>query len=444
MQRSSLDETEILILKELLDGAWHPTILPTLANTASSAAPVALDALKRLHSKGHLAIRKWDGGTYKNYSRETSDEFFHRAGFELKITPEGRHYFETHVTQVGQATNPEPLKVEFWSSLHPRIRAVAEGKFKSPHFADAVLAAFKEINNRVKIEVKNQAGKELDGVQLMNFAFSPNSPLLLLGDVTNLTGKDIQTGYMFLFAGVMSCIRNPLAHEHVELTPQQAVHLLFIASWLMQKLDEAKRGSPAQAQKTSQPENSGNPRKTGAIPHGHTAPNIVFLPPEHRQYWDPNAGISLLIVLPFRNEVLTEKATAKAVGARISYSDVGDHEIARVDYGVWYDKSERAIDISLRDTAYLILLGRRGGVFPSFFAVKNPREEAGPFQEKYDTEELKTGALKVKITLLGEELRKEFQLDLRILDNVVQISNDGLLRTFQLKKTDVGEDFDVF
>ena len=45
---------------------------------------------------------------------------------------------------------------------------------------------------------------------------------------------------MDIFAGAMTRIRNPKAHNNVVIDENRTIHLLYLASLLMYKLDEAK------------------------------------------------------------------------------------------------------------------------------------------------------------------------------------------------------------
>ena len=76
-------------------------------------------------------------------------------------------------------TNAKPAA---WQLLHAKVQSVAETRFDSGHFADAVEAAFKEVNNRVKAVIKDKTGQELDGAPLMNKAFSVRDPIIALDD----------------------------------------------------------------------------------------------------------------------------------------------------------------------------------------------------------------------------------------------------------------------
>jgi len=125
-----------------------------------------------------------------------------------------------------------------WSLLHPKVVEVAKKRFESGHYADAAEAVFKEINDIVRKLVKAQTGKEYDGASLMQCAFSVQNPILKLDDLGNETGRNIQVGYMQIFSGAMTGIRNPKAHANVEIDAVRSIHFLFLASLLLCKLDE--------------------------------------------------------------------------------------------------------------------------------------------------------------------------------------------------------------
>jgi len=127
----------------------------------------------------------------------------------------------------------------FWQLIHPSIERIAKRKYDDGHFADAVESAFKDVNSRVKAYVKGKTGEELDGASLMTTAFSVKNPIIMLGDLTTESGDNMQKGYMQIFAGAMTGIRNPKAHENIIIDDQRAIHFLFLASLLMSKLDEA-------------------------------------------------------------------------------------------------------------------------------------------------------------------------------------------------------------
>ena len=74
----------------------------------------------------------------------------------------------------------------------------------------------------------------------MRTAFSAKSPTLHFGDLSSTSKKNEQLGYMDIFAGSMTGIRNPRAHDHqLKDDPGMALQLLILANHLMEKLDAA-------------------------------------------------------------------------------------------------------------------------------------------------------------------------------------------------------------
>jgi uncharacterized protein (TIGR02391 family) len=132
------------------------------------------------------------------------------------------------------------VQFDFWNIIHKDIAKVAEDKFKNGHYADAVESAFKEINKYVKKIVKEKSGEEVDGADLMNEAFSVNNPIIVLDDLSSETGKNVQKGYMQIFSGAMTGVRNPCAHENITIEGKETIHLIFLASLLMYKIEKSQ------------------------------------------------------------------------------------------------------------------------------------------------------------------------------------------------------------
>lgn len=126
---------------------------------------------------------------------------------------------------------------EFWRYIHPTIESVTKDRFENRMYADAVEAAFKEVNVRVKEIVKTRVAKEFDGSALMKSAFSVSNPIIKLGDIQTDTGRSIQQGYMEMFSGAMMGIRNPKAHNNQTIAKEEAIRKLHFASILMYKID---------------------------------------------------------------------------------------------------------------------------------------------------------------------------------------------------------------
>lgn len=125
--------------------------------------------------------------------------------------------------------------------LHPDIQRVSEKLYRDGSYAEAACRAFIEINSRLKgfYRAKYPDSENVpDGQPLMNKVFAENDPVLEAGDRTTQTGKDIHSGTRFLFAGAMAALRNPKAHENIEIGKDDSMRQLIFASMLMFQIDE--------------------------------------------------------------------------------------------------------------------------------------------------------------------------------------------------------------
>ena len=143
---------------------------------------------------------------------------------------------------VGAPRQPESIPIDdlFDRLITNEILHKATSKrFRDRQFADAVEAAFKCFANSVK-EVSGHS--ERDGAVLMRHVFGAQSPLLKLNPLQSQSEKDEHNGYRDIFAGAMTGIRNPRAHEHeTKDDPMVALELLTMANHLMRKLDRATK-----------------------------------------------------------------------------------------------------------------------------------------------------------------------------------------------------------
>lgn len=125
--------------------------------------------------------------------------------------------------------------------LHPDIERVSEKLYRNGSYAEAARSAFIEITSRIKklYCAKYPDSKNVpDGQALMLKVFSDTDPVLVAGDQTTQTGRDIQSGTRFLFAGAIAALRNPKAHENMEIEKNDSMRQLIFASMLMFQVDE--------------------------------------------------------------------------------------------------------------------------------------------------------------------------------------------------------------
>lgn len=168
------------------------------------------------------------------------------SGFDLKNlydTISGRYSMLMSDIEKGRFSkqsfnSKESSYSDIWSLIHPQIVEVSMKRMSDGYFADAVEAACKCLNSRVREIVLDQTGRELDGANLMRTAFSVNNPIIRIATDENKSGHDIQQGYMEIFSGVMIGIRNPKAHDNEIITIEDAYRKLIMISILMYKIDE--------------------------------------------------------------------------------------------------------------------------------------------------------------------------------------------------------------
>ena len=135
------------------------------------------------------------------------------------VLPEIRRLMEQ--TEIDSSLNP----TDWFSNLvHPRIKSLAQPRFEAGFFGDAVEASFKEVNDTVKRIYRESEHREADGAGLMTSAFSPGNPVIRLTPLETATDKNIQQGYMQIFAGAMTGIRNPKAHGNLNPDSREALH----------------------------------------------------------------------------------------------------------------------------------------------------------------------------------------------------------------------------
>ncbi|MBR0716426.1 TIGR02391 family protein [Bradyrhizobium liaoningense] len=119
--------------------------------------------------------------------------------------------------------------------LHPEIARAASKLYTDGHYANAVEAAVKRLNGLVRL----RSDLEVDGTSLMERAFSPSNPILKFNDLSDQSDRDEQKGFMMMFSGAVSGLRNPRAHGFINDDPERALEFIAFVSLLAKLLDGA-------------------------------------------------------------------------------------------------------------------------------------------------------------------------------------------------------------
>jgi uncharacterized protein (TIGR02391 family) len=152
--------------------------------------------------------------------------------YEVSINEE-----ETVENKKKKETPQLPIELFDAIKFHPKIIEVSRNLFKTENYPQAILEAFKAVNNYVK----DKTGLTDNGTNLMNSVFNENKPILKVNELLTPSQKDEQKGFKFIFMGGQLGIRNLNAHDYIELKdPNVALEYLGLASLLMRRIDESK------------------------------------------------------------------------------------------------------------------------------------------------------------------------------------------------------------
>ena len=124
--------------------------------------------------------------------------------------------------------------------LHPVVSDACKRFFEAGHPAEAVRHAVIAVLD----ELRDLAGLEADGADLVGPALSLRDPRVIVADLDTENGRNVQQGIQRILLGVVAAVRNPLAHRRIELSPAEALEQIGMLSFIMRRLDVARNASP--------------------------------------------------------------------------------------------------------------------------------------------------------------------------------------------------------
>ncbi|RUX32598.1 TIGR02391 family protein [Mesorhizobium sp. M7A.F.Ca.US.011.01.1.1] len=144
--------------------------------------------------------------------------------------------FEERVGDESENSIERTVRAYGGLDLQPEIARAANRLYQDGHYANAVEAAVKALNGLVRL----RSGLEFDGTTLMERAFNPSNPALKFNALQDQSDKDEQKGFMQLFSGAVSGLRNPRAHGFINDDAERALEFIAFVSLLAKLLDEAQ------------------------------------------------------------------------------------------------------------------------------------------------------------------------------------------------------------
>jgi uncharacterized protein (TIGR02391 family) len=146
---------------------------------------------------------------------------------------------EEKLADMGASEDPSAKTLRAYEGLdlHREIAQAASQLYTDGHYANAVEASVKALNALVRL----RSGLEIDGVPLMQQAFSPKNPILKFNGLKDQSDHDEQLGFMSMFSGAVSGLRNPRAHGFINDDAERALEFIAFVSLLAKLLDGAKK-----------------------------------------------------------------------------------------------------------------------------------------------------------------------------------------------------------
>jgi uncharacterized protein (TIGR02391 family) len=130
-----------------------------------------------------------------------------------------------------------------WRHLNEKLRERIKSYYENKQYGDAA-------DQSVKIyceHIRELTGILEDGTDLTGKAFSAKSPpFLQIGDISTVTGVNLQSGQDFLSRGLITGFRNPVAHAPLDaivpkiFTELDCLNILSLTSYLLERVDRAK------------------------------------------------------------------------------------------------------------------------------------------------------------------------------------------------------------
>jgi uncharacterized protein (TIGR02391 family) len=146
--------------------------------------------------------------------------------------------FLEELGDAGHSDGGKTLKAYEGLELHSAIERAAGQLFRDGHYANAVEDAVKALNAIVRL---NSGIDDKDGMALMEFTFSPKSPVLKFNALVDASDVDEQKGFMMMFSGAIAGLRNPRAHKIIKDDPEMALEFIALISLLAKLADKARK-----------------------------------------------------------------------------------------------------------------------------------------------------------------------------------------------------------
>ena len=143
----------------------------------------------------------------------------------------------------------EPFNLALWNTIHPSITNSSFGLYADGHFGSAAEKAIKEVEQRLRsifTQVKPASVEPKDATEIVGALLSENGAYPVSNWKTP-SEKSYGRGIKLLFEGFLASCRNPIAHCNRDISKQEAVEQIALASQLMHVLDKGSANLQAES-----------------------------------------------------------------------------------------------------------------------------------------------------------------------------------------------------
>lgn len=140
----------------------------------------------------------------------------------------------------------EPINIQFFSKIHPRIQRISGPLYADGHFPSAAEKAMKEVESRLRelfLELKPGASPPPNAAGLIGALLSEKGVYTFANDTTT-SDRNYRRGIQSLFEGAFAAYRNPASHDNLYISQREALEQIFLASQMMYVLES---GAPTTA-----------------------------------------------------------------------------------------------------------------------------------------------------------------------------------------------------
>lgn len=181
-------------------------------------------------------------GTSAQWQRAYKD-LVHRIQLEINSIIQKYQILgiETKPAKKTEQKDTVKLPIQLFDAMqfHKKVIQASRALFEDEHYAQAIFEAFKAVNNFAK-EKSGLQQNEIRGMKdskLMAKIFDVKNPIIKVNQLLSDSDISEQEGFKFLFMGATVGIRNPKAHDFIEMKdPHKTLEYLAFASLLLKKI----------------------------------------------------------------------------------------------------------------------------------------------------------------------------------------------------------------